>query len=324
LLVSNKHLLWGLASAVLILMLLPGVFGLGPPHWLSDGPAPTTISEQAQQATDMVVADSTKEGETGTAADATNLTAASPLQSVESAGDDVATNSNPEDEFPGVFVERRFHETIPDSHLALESTDLKDSFVGIVLPLIVAANDEILTRREIIRRAASRGDRETLERWAQEYGVEIISEDDDELTRDILLHADVIPVPLALTQAAVESGWGVSRFARDGNALFGQWAWRETAGIKPLDASDERAVVRSFPHLLGSVRAYMHNLNTHPRYEEFRLRRAAFPDENDLSRAFALAVYLDGYAEIGAAYVEKLHDVMLSNDFDRFAGARFE
>jgi uncharacterized FlgJ-related protein len=324
---SNKHLLWGLASAVLILMLLPGVFGLGPPHWLSDGPDPATNSEQAQQATDMVIADSAKDAMTGTAADATSQTTASPAQPAQPTGpigNDVATKPKPAAEVPPVLVERRFHETIPDSHLGLESTDLKDSFIGIVLPLIIAANDEILTRRMIIRHAASRGDRETLERWADEYGVEIIDQDDDELTRHILLHADVIPVALALTQAAVESGWGMSRFARDGNALFGQWAWRKTAGLKPLDASDDRAVVRSFPHLLGSVRAYMHNLNTHPRYEEFRLRRAALADENESSRAFALAVYLDGYAEIGDAYVEKLHEVMLSNDFDRFAGARFE
>ena len=128
------------------------------------------------------------------------------------------------------------------------------------LPLILAANEEIGMRRAAIKRAASANDRGALEKWAQLYRIDVGKQSAQDLRDDILLRADVIPVSLALAQAAVESGWGTSRFAVQGNALFGQWAWKESAGLKPLQASNDKAVVRSFPNLFGSVRAYMHNL----------------------------------------------------------------
>ncbi|MEL0292298.1 MAG: hypothetical protein VXA66_01410, partial [Alphaproteobacteria bacterium] len=89
------------------MMLLPGVFGLGPPHWLSDGPDPATNSEQAQQAADMVIADSAKDAMAGTAADTTSQTTASPAQPAqptEPVGDDVATKPEPAAEVPPVLV----------------------------------------------------------------------------------------------------------------------------------------------------------------------------------------------------------------------------
>jgi Bax protein len=138
----------------------------------------------------------------------------------------------------------------------------------------------------------------------------------------LLRRVDTIPVALALAQAAIESGWGTSRFALQGNALFGQWAWTESAGIRPLAASNERAVVRSFGSLLGSVRAYMHNLNTHPNYQRFRLARQGLSPQNKTIKAGTLTTYLDGYAEIGTAYVDKLRAVISSNNFDQYARAR--
>ena len=129
---------------------------------------------------------------------------------------------------------------------------------------------------------------------------------------------------MALAQAAIESGWGTSRFANEGNALFGQWAWQRDAGIKPLEARDERVVVRSFDDLLDSVRAYMHNLNTHRNYEDFRSKRAKMHDKPATSKTKALVQHLDGYAEIGEAYVTKVLDVIRSNDFGKFAGTKLE
>jgi len=133
---------------------------------------------------------------------------------------------------------------------------------------------------------------------------------------------DTIPVALALAQAAVESGWGTSRFARQGNALFGQWAWTESAGLRPLAASNDRAVVRSFGSLLESVRAYMHNLNTHQNYKRFRDARYRLKPQTEAVKASRLATYLDSYAEIGQAYVKKLLAVMSSNNFDQYAEAK--
>ena len=109
--------------------------------------------------------------------------------------------------------------------------------------------------------------------WARLYRVKSEGKSLEDLQRDLLQRADMVPVSLALAQAAIESGWGTSRFARQGNALFGQWAWQADAGLKPAEASNSRAVVRSFPNLFGSVRAYMHNLNTHSSYATFRERR---------------------------------------------------
>ena len=79
-----------------------------------------------------------------------------------------------------------------------------------------------------------------------------------------------VPVSLALAQAVIESGWGQSRFAAEGNALFGQWVWNDDMGIKARQASDSRASVRAFPDLQASVRAYMLNLNSFYAYEGFR------------------------------------------------------
>jgi Bax protein len=218
-----------------------------------------------------------------------------------------------------LLVPRDFFTHIPESHLALSGTAQKDSFIKIVLPLILASNEEISKRREAIRRAFENGDQVTLEKWAKLYKIDVTDQDNKAVITQLLKRANTIPVALALAQAAVESGWGSSRFAIQGNALFGQWAWRDRAGIRPLDASNERAVVRSFGSLLGSVRAYMHNLNTHSHYQKFRKARSALRNRPKAGEAKMLVRYLDRYAEIGHAYVKKLEVLIRSNDFGRFA-----
>ena len=218
-----------------------------------------------------------------------------------------------------LLVPRDFFTHIPDSHLVLSGTAQKDSFIKIVLPLILASNEEIIKRREAIRRAFENGDRTTLEKWAKLYKIDVNYQDSTAMMTRLLERADTIPVAIALAQAAVESGWGTSRFAIQGNALFGQWAWRDQAGIRPLDASNDRAVVRSFGSLLGSVRAYMHNLNTHSYYQKFRKARSTLRNRSKTGESKTLVKYLDRYAEIGHAYVKKLEVLIRSNDFGRFA-----
>lgn len=221
-----------------------------------------------------------------------------------------------------VIVSRDFIRHIPDSHAGLPVQQQKDSFIAITLPLILAANEEIAQRRSAVRRATKTNDRPALERWAKLYRVETDGLSLAEVESDILVRADFVPVSLALAQAAIESGWGTSRFARQGNALFGQWAWQASAGIKPAEASNSRAVVRSFPNLFGSVRAYMHNLNTHPSYATFRERRSMMRGRKRGDLGFQLANFMDNYAEIGTAYVGKLQTLIRSNDFGRFETAR--
>jgi len=221
-----------------------------------------------------------------------------------------------------VIVSRDFTRRIPDAHAGLPVKQQKDSFIAIILPLILAANEEISQRRSAIQRAAKANDRPGLERWAKLYRVNTDGRSLAEIEAAILVRADYVPVSLALAQAAIESGWGTSRFARQGNALFGQWAWQASAGIKPAEASNSRAVVRSFPNLFGSVRAYMHNLNTHPSYARFRERRSMLRGRARGDLGFQLAKFMDSYAEIGTAYVDKLQTLIRSNDFGRFETAR--
>lgn len=220
------------------------------------------------------------------------------------------------------LVTRDFAKHIPDSHLALPVKRQKESFIAITLPLILAANEEISQRRSAIIRAASRGDQATMERWARLYRIETEGKPLADIQKQLLLRADFVPVSLALAQAAIESGWGTSRFARQGNALFGQWAWQKDAGLKPTRASNSNAVVRSFPNLFGSVRAYMHNLNTHPRYAAFRARRHLLRGRKQADLGYQLSNFLDGYAEIGEVYVSKLKSLIRSNEFGQYETAQ--
>ena len=229
--------------------------------------------------------------------------------------------SAPRTKLPPVAVARNFVKVIPPSHAALATPQQKEQFIKIVLPLILASNEEIIQRRAAIRRAYDRQDAITLGKWAKLYKLPPENLVSKGFLNDLLARADVIPVPLALAQAAIESGWGRSRFARQGNALFGQWAWQEDVGIKPLNASNKNAVVRSFPNLLGSVRAYMHNLNTHQAYQglrDSRKRLAKMPKED---KANVLVGHLHNYAEIGTKYVKDLKIVMRKNNMRHYANA---
>ncbi len=218
-----------------------------------------------------------------------------------------------------LMVPRNSVRQIPTSHQSLSGSAQKASFLEIALPLILAGNEEIMRRRDAIARANQNDDRANLEKWAYLYNIQITDQDNNTLTRQLLGRADVIPVPIALAQAAIESGWGTSRFAIKGNALFGQWAWRDDAGLRPLTPTNDRAVVRSFGTLSGSVRAYIHNLNTHPYYENFRNARAALHDRPKENKTKILVKHLDRYAEIGFAYVTKLENLIRTNQFDRYA-----
>ena len=221
-----------------------------------------------------------------------------------------------------VYVTREFTKRIPDFHVELPTKQQKENFIGIVLPLILAANEEINQRRSAIMRAAEQSNRDSLETWARLYRVKSDGKSLDELQRDLLQRADIVPVSLALAQAAIESGWGTSRFARQGNALFGQWAWQADAGLKPAEASNSRAVVRSFPNLFGSVRAYMHNLNTHSSYATFRERRTMLRTRAAGDLGYQLANFMGNYAEIGDAYIRKLQQLIRSNKFGKYETAR--
>jgi uncharacterized FlgJ-related protein len=134
---------------------------------------------------------------------------------------------------------------------------------------------------------------------------------------ELLRRVDIVPLSLALSQAAEESGWGTSRFAAEGNALFGQWTWSEKA-IKPKDQREGKGNygIAAFDSTLDSVRAYMQNLNTHRAYEELRAKRAELRQGSEPISGRVLAGTLTSYSERGEAYVETLYTIMNANHLD--------
>ena len=205
----------------------------------------------------------------------------------------------------------------------------KDLFVSIALPLILHHNSVVLERRARLRGLIDRpignlsaADRQWLLRLARLYRV--IEPDAGILaitdaTGSVLLRrVDTIPISLALAQSAAESGWGTSRFARRGNALFGQWTWEQGSGLIPNERVEGRShTVRAFKRLAHSVQAYVHNLNISHHYAGFRsgralLRRAGAPDG---TWGHILAGHLEKYSEEGVDYINKIRLIIRVNGF---------
>ena len=133
---------------------------------------------------------------------------------------------------------------------------------------------------------------------------------------------DEIPVSMAIAQAAKETGWGTSRFAQEGNALFGQWTW-SGEGIKPAGAdNDSTHKVMKFNVLQASVKAYQRNLNTHSTYRNFRSARAELREDEKKLDSMVLSEHLDKYAETGKKYVEILKQIIRQNNLEDFDDAK--
>ena len=208
---------------------------------------------------------------------------------------------------------------LPNEIKQIESSKKRKSlFIQIILPLILEENNLILIDRKRLfsilnKNKNSKKEINWLNRKFKQYGV---------LNKDIptlKVRMDIIPVSLAIAQAAKETGWGTSRFALEGNALFGQWTW-SGEGIKPAGAeSDTKHKVMKFKVLKASVRAYQRNLNTHTSYKNFRQLRAQLRDDSEKLDSLLLADQLDNYAETGKEYTKILKQIINQNslkDFD--------
>ena len=138
---------------------------------------------------------------------------------------------------------------------------------------------------------------------------------------ELKTRVDTIPPSLALAQAAIESGWGTSRFAQQGNALYGQWTWSGQGMVPKARAEGKRHRIKTFDNLIGSVHSYTLNLNTHPAYRNFRNVRAKLRRDNaPLTANKELTKTLHGYSELGHSYVRTLNNIIRVNrlkDFDK-------
>ena len=211
---------------------------------------------------------------------------------------------------------------LPQEIKMIENTKKrKDFFIQIVLPLILKENNNIRLDRKRLFNIINKSNNTNLEKkWLdkkyKQYGVP--SKDLSVLK----IRMDEVPVSLALAQAAKETGWGTSRFAQEGNALFGQWTW-SGEGLKPKDADQSQGhKVMKFNVLQASVRAYQRNLNTHSSYRDFRKARAKLRDEGKELDSLILSRYLDEYAETGEKYVEVLQKIINQNSLKDFDDAK--
>ena len=211
---------------------------------------------------------------------------------------------------------------LPEELKNIESTKKrKDLFIKIVLPLILSENNRILRDRDILFKVLNKNnntksERRWLEKKFKQYGV--VNKD----VSTLKIRMDIVPVSLALAQAAKETGWGTSRFAIEGNALFGQWTY-SGEGITPTAADKgDKHKVMAFSVLKSSVRAYQRNLNTHKSYKAFRKERATQRDNEENLDSTLLANYLDSYAETGEEYVKILKQIINQNNLRDFDNAK--
>jgi Bax protein len=201
-------------------------------------------------------------------------------------------------------------------------------FIETALPLILHVNEMIARdRARLVSLRARMANGETIsdadQAWlrteADAYGLDHVDMD------ELMLRVDVIPPSLALAQSAEESGWGTSRFAQEGNALFGQRIWTDNGGLVPNERGDgDRYRVAAFDRLIDGVVSYARNLNSHPAYDAFRRARAAQRHGRGTLDGFTLAGSLARYSERGARYIRAVRTIIRSNALDSFDHARLD
>ena len=211
---------------------------------------------------------------------------------------------------------------LPGELKQIESSKIrKDLFIKIVLPLVLSENNRIKRDRTTLFKVLNKNnntksEKDWLKKKFKQYGV--VSKD----LSTLKIRMDIIPVSLAIAQAAKETGWGTSRFAIEGNALFGQWTY-SGKGIKPAGSDkNDKHKVATFSVLKASVRAYQRNLNTHSSYREFRKARAIQRDNDENLNSLELANYLNEYAETGEEYTKIIKKIIEQNSLKDFDNAK--
>jgi len=233
-----------------------------------------------------------------------------------------STNYNLKDVRKNKLVKPISLDLLPKEIVKIENAKKrKDFFIQIILPLVIDENNSIkLDRMKLFSILNKNKNTKTEQEWLnvkfKQYGV--VNKD----LSTLKIRMDEVPVSMAIAQAAKETGWGTSRFAQEGNALFGQWTW-SGEGIKPADAEDDSThKVMRFKVLQASVKAYQRNLNTHSSYKDFRSARAELRDEGKKLDSMILTEYLDKYAETGKEYVKILQQIIRQNDLTDFDDAK--
>lgn len=195
----------------------------------------------------------------------------------------------------------------------------KNDFFTLMRPVIEAESARILqTRRHLLRLKSSARLQEPEVVWvrqiATEYHVPFNGKPDPRFWQQLLARVDIVPLEMALAQAANESAWGNSRFARDANNYFGHWCFKKGCGLVPLRRrAGARHEIQRFDSRASSVRAYMKNMNTGRAYQQLRTMRQSMRHQGQTLDAELLALGLRKYSERGAEYVKSIRSIIRKN-----------
>jgi len=230
-------------------------------------------------------------------------------------------------------VPRMYFSSIPKNINEYKIFEKKKVFLSILLPIALRGNELALEERKRLKVAFLTNNIYKIEYFAKKYKVKNFTKINfgslnslqlRNIKKELLIKVNRIPVSMIIAQAIIESGWGASRFAQEGNALFGEWTWKNNDGIKPNGNSDANFAVKSFKNISESLNSYILNLNRHPAYTEMRnYRSMMFKAGKDIT-GYDTAAYLENYAEIGLAYVEKVNDMIKSNKLYKFENSVLE
>lgn len=223
------------------------------------------------------------------------------------------------------LVELAEHQApLPDFSVYKDVKAKKRAFFEYLLPKVQYANEKILKERQWLlslkeKPAIRQRDMNKLLALADKYEVSTLVP--NKVLHRLLEHVDIIPVSLALAQAANESAWGTSRFATQGNNLFGQWCFVKGCGLVPLrQAHGQHYEVAKFDHVLASVESYMRNLNSQFSYKEFRAMRKSLRSEDQMITGLTLAEGLLSYSTRRHHYVQEIQAMILHNKLGQYDG----
>lgn len=214
--------------------------------------------------------------------------------------------------------------SLPDGLEALQPEQRKSLFLRTLLPLIMAANNRIRRERaylmQVLKDAGPGAWPERVKTLAARYDVQD-SLDKPRARADLVRRCNIVPPALVLAQAAKESGWGTSRFALEGNNLFGVHTWSQETALHAGASSNGAVRVRVYPDLRASVRDYIHNLNIGHAYVAFRNLRAR-QDRGGHLDAVALARTLGEYSTLGELYTRRLQALIRANGLEDLRALR--
>ena len=225
---------------------------------------------------------------------------------------------------------RKLDNSLVNNSIIYENINIgkkKKEFIDIVLPLIINKNKKTLAQRNILEdlkkylianKTLEKKDQKFLENLALAYSIKTKNRHKIDIIDDLLLCVDIIPNSIVLAQAANESGWGSSRFAKEYNALFGEYTYDSDKGIVPLERNpDKKHLVKFFSSLDKSVDSYFKNINTHYAYSNFREVRNSLRKKDNFFDVYKLVEKLDVYAE-DINYVNTISSIIRINQLQNY------